>query len=730
MENKKYYKTLDIIRILSCIAVFLYHLNILKGGYLAVCIFFVLSSYLACNSLFRKEKISFKDYYLNRLKHIYLPLLFVVFLSILVISFIPNINWLTLKPETYSVLGGYNNYWQINANMDYFARHVSSPFMHFWYIAILLQFELIFPFIFIALKKLGNKHKSIPTVILTLLSFISMGFFYYSSIKDPNIMNVYYNSLTRVFSLLFGMSLGFTLHYYNVYIPIKNKNINKITFCIYLVLLIMLCIFIDSKSLLFPYAMILTTLITCRLIDYSTLFTEGSYKVIKYLANISYEVYLIQYPVIFIFQYITLKDYISIPLIFIITLILSIVLHTALDLKKKNIFKIILLIIITGFSIFGLYKFIITEDHTKEMNELREQLGSNEEEMKLKQKEYQEKLKKDNEEFQKQLEELENGSNNLESVVYNLPIVGVGDSVMLGAVPRLYKTFNNGYFDAKVSRTDYEATAILRDLANRGMLSDTVVIHLGTNGTCGNKCRDQMMEVLGNRKVFWLTVSNDYDVHVNARLKEYVNNHPNSYIVDWEAAGVGHPEYFAADKIHLNSSGITAYCNTLYNKIYEVYKEEYENKKQEMINNHNNELKTKITFYGNDLLINGFKYIEKDFSEEDFVMNKDFNYKKLIKSIKDKKPNYNTVFVFDSSFRLSSDQYKNIINTLKDNKIYVVKINNDNVKLNYDNVTVIDFNKEISKHPEYMMVDNIHLSSKGNERLNELLKENIKKEIN
>ena len=301
---------------------------------------------------------------------------------------------------------------------------------------------------------------------------------------------------------------------------------------------------------------------------------------------------------------------------------------------------------------------------------------------------------------------------------------------MLGAVPRLYKTFNNGYFDAKVSRTDYEATAILRDLANRGMLSDTVVIHLGTNGTCGNKCRDQMMEVLGNRKVFWLTVSNDYDVHVNARLKEYVNNHPNSYIVDWEAAGVGHPEYFAADKIHLNSSGITAYCNTLYNKIYEVYKEEYENKKQEMINNHNNELKTKITFYGNDLLINGFKYIEKDFSEEDFVMNKDFNYKKLIKSIKDKKPNYNTVFVFDSSFRLSSDQYKNIINTLKDNKIYVVKINNDNIKLNYDNVTVIDFNKEISKHPEYMMVDNIHLSSKGNERLNELLKENIKKEIN
>ena len=166
MEDKKYYKTLDIIRIFSCIAVFLYHLNILKGGYLAVCVFFVLSGYLSCNSSFRKEKFSFKDYYLNRLKHIYLPLLFVVFISIAVISFIPKVNWLTLKPETFSVLGGYNNFWQINANMDYFARHVSSPFMHFWYIAILLQFELLFPIIFIGLKKLGEKKSLVLKIII------------------------------------------------------------------------------------------------------------------------------------------------------------------------------------------------------------------------------------------------------------------------------------------------------------------------------------------------------------------------------------------------------------------------------------------------------------------------------------------------------------------------------------------------------------------------------------
>lgn len=726
MESKKYYKTLDIVRILSCVAVFLYHLNILKGGYLAVCIFFVLSGYLSCNSAFNKEKFSLKNYYLNRLKHIYLPLLFVVFLSILVITLIPSINWLTLKPETISVLGGYNNYWQINANTDYFARFVSSPFMHFWYIAILLQFEIIFPFIFILLKKLGNKHKSIPIVILVLLSLISTGFFFYSSINDPNIMNVYYNSLTRVFSIIFGMSLGFILHYYKAYIPIKNKVINKIAFCIYLLILIALCIFIDSKSNLFSYSMILTTLITCRLIDYSTLFTEGNYKVIKYFANISYEVYLFQYPVIFIFQYLTLKNYISIPLIIIITYIISIILHTALDLKKKNIFKIVLLIIITGFSLFGAYKFIITEDHTKEMNELRKQLSDNEEEIKNKQKEYQEKLKQENEEWEKKLQDFENGANNLGDVVSNLPVVGIGDSVMLGATPRLYKTFPNGYFDAKVSRTDYHAAELLQGLVNNGTIGDIVIIHLGTNGSCGNRCRNQMMDILGNRLVFWLTVSNDYEVHVNNSIKDFVNSRDNAFLIDWEAAGVGHPEYFAADKIHLNSSGITAYCNVVYDTIYSVYKEEYNRKKEEMINNHNNLLKEKITFYGNDLLINAFKSMENDFNDADFVMDKDFNYNKLIEKIKKEKPNYNVVFVFDSSFRLNSKQYKEIINLLKDNKIYILKINNDKVDLNYDNVEIIDF----TKNKDYMMVDNIHLNADGNNKLNELLKEKLKKEIN
>ena len=70
MKVNNYYKKLDIIRVIACIAVLLYHLNILKGGFLAVCTFFVLTGYLSCKSAFSKEKFSLPKYYLNRLVHI------------------------------------------------------------------------------------------------------------------------------------------------------------------------------------------------------------------------------------------------------------------------------------------------------------------------------------------------------------------------------------------------------------------------------------------------------------------------------------------------------------------------------------------------------------------------------------------------------------------------------------------------------------------------------------
>lgn len=724
---KKYYKKLDIIRLISCIAVLLYHMNILKGGFLAVCIFFVLSGYLSCISSFKKEKFSILTFYKNRLLHIYLPLVSVVFISILAIGFFKDINWLNLKPESTSVLLGYNNFWQIGANADYFARHISSPFMHFWYIAILLQFELIFPFIFILFKKIGDKlHKIIPCILLSILSIIGTIYFYQMSLKG-NITFVYYNTFTRVFSIIFGLSIGFIHSYYN-HLSFKNKYISTIIFYLYLILICTMFIFIDSNNKYYALSMIITTLITCRLITYATINISNKQNIIdksiNKLSKISYEIYLVQYPIIFIFQYISMKNNLKILSIISLILLSSILIHIGLSFKKRkhiisNIFTILISIGIISISIIGGYKYVSAKDYTKDMKELEEQLNNNQIIMEEKQKQYEENLKKEKEQYDNMLNDLENSEKNIKEMVGKLPIVGIGDSVMLGALDSLYQRFPNGYFDAKVSRTDWMANDILKDLKSKNMLSDNIIFNLGTNGDCGDECKIEIIKTCENRNLFWISVSNDKDVHVNDRLINLSKKYNNVHIIDWATISKGHSEYFVADGIHLTLQGSKVYAESIYNEIFKIYYKDFEEKKNKILKEHEESEKNKISFIGNEVLLNMYNELEKDYSSAKYYIDKDYKFETIIKVIKkdieDNTFSHKIVLLIDNSLNITDEQYNTIIDTSKDNKLYIVLFNRNNTISN-NNTNIIEFYDY-----KYYMPDKIHLNTTGINELKTIL---------
>ncbi len=734
-RSKKYYDYIDIIRVISCVAILLYHLNLLKGGYLAVCVFFVLSGYLSCISAFKKEKFSFKDYYLNRLKKIYLPLIITVFITILIVSFVPMFSWLNLKPETTSILFGYNNFWQLNANLDYFARHINSPFIHLWYIAILIQFDLIFPYIYTLLKKLGDKvHKILPCIITGILSIISLVYFYISS-KNNNMMFTYYNTGTRIFSLLFGLTLGFIHSYYEPFIPRKMKKKPKffIAFYIYLLILIILMVFISSKSKHFAISMILTTLITLRLIDYATVIKskiKHFNKSIKFISNISYEIYLVQYPLIYTISLLFTNHIIRVSLIILLTFITAALINYSLNLKNKKtkIVKYIPISVLLIASLFGAYKYITAKDYTNEMKALENHLNENEKIMQEKQEEYKNALKEEEEHWQQILDELDTNKDKLNEVVTNLKVVGIGDSVMLGALENLYKTFPHGYFDAKISRTAWVANNILVDLSSKGMLGNPVILNLGANGDCSLDCKKKILETCGNREVFWVNVTNDKDVNVNDTLEALAKNYTTLHIIDWKSISKGHPEYFVYDGIHLTEEGRSAYSKALYNAIYEVYYKKYQQKKDEIINEYKNELKNKISFYGNDILINAFNYLHDYYPEAKYNTDKSFTYETL-KSEIEREVNSGTlthkvVFVLDKNISLNRLEYEEIFKLCKGHEIYIVATTKEAVEsLNdLENIQIIDFYKEIESNPSYLMPDNIHLTDKGNKALSEALK--------
>lgn len=738
ISRQKYYKNLDLLRLLSCIAILLYHLNILKGGYLAVCTFFVLTSYLSCLSEFKKDKFSIKDYYLKRIVKLYIPLIIVVFSSLAVISLFPNISWFNLKPETTSVLLGYNNFWQLNANLDYFARHINSPFIHLWYIAILLQFDLVFPLIFVPLRKLGDKvSKSIPCIITALATTISTIYFYRMSLTQ-NMMVTYYDTFTRLFSLLFGLTLAFFHNYYKSLLPNKFKEspYKNIIFTFYLILLSILFVLIDSKSPYFALSMVITTILTCRIIDYATTTSTNSLnlveKVVKSLSDISYEIYLTQYPIIFLFQYIKLQPLYKLAAIILVTIITSYIIHFALKKTKRfKVFKYLLLTSVLIVSIYGAYQYYLAKDHTLEMKKLKEQLAQNEQMIKESKEKYATQLKEEQEDWTKQLENLEECESKLNEVVSNLPIVGVGDSVMLGAISNLQSQFPNGYFDAKVSRTAWKVAPILKDLTEKNMLGNPIVLNLGANGDCSKSCKAEIMQIADKRQVFWLNTTNNETANNNLYniSKEYSNLH----LIDWSSISSGHSEYFYADGIHLTPTGRVAYTKAIYDAIYQEYLNEYNEKKKAIISEHEEQEKNKISFYGNTLLLNSFEYIEKDFTTAAFIINKDYTYKSLKSEIEQALKNNaitnKIVLAFDNTTNIKTTEYEELLKLCKDKELYIVATNTTVTNLskkNYSNLVVLDFTKELKKHPEYFMADGKHLSDKGNKALSKLLKENIK----
>ena len=736
-NERKYFKYLDIIRLFACISVFLYHLGYLKGGYLAVCIFFVLSGYLSCISSFNEDKFSFKKYYVKRIKKIYVPLFFTVFITIFITSFLSNVGWFNLKPETTSVLLGYNNFWQLGANMDYFASHNHSPFMHLWYISILMQFDLIFPFIYIVLKKIGTKINKIIPCIITFVISIIFGFYFVKVSASENMMITYYSTFTRVFSILFGIFLGFVHNYYGPILTdrMKEKDFSKMAIYFYLLVLSCLFIFTDSKSSYFSSIMIMVTLVTCRLIDYSIsnkqeIFNKKN-KVIKTLSSISYEIYLLQYPVIFFFQNIAINKIIKVVLIVIITVLASYILYFAINIKEKKYKKLryLMLVLITIASSFGIYKYIIEEDHTYEMKELEKQLSENAKKIEQNQENYDTLVKEEQDKWNEILDNFEDGENQINSIVSNLPIVAIGDSVMLGAIDNLHSTFPHSYVDAKVSRSLWKASGILEELISKNTLGEPIVLNLGANGDCSVACKKEIMKLCDNKEVYWLNTTNNQEF--NKRLLSFASEYSNLHVIDWNKLSKGHEDYFYADGIHLTGKGRKAYTQVIYNAIYQTYLDKYNAKKEEIINKHEEELKNRITFYGNSVLLNAYDYIHSSFPKDQFVINKNFDFEMIKEEIKKALDantlSYNIVFAFDNNI-LDKDNYKELIELCKNHKVYIISINTDlnNLIEDSENVTILNFYNEIKNNDDYLLIDKKHLNDKGNKALNEFIKEKIK----
>ncbi len=156
-------------------------------------------------------------------------------------------------------------------------------------------------------------------------------------------------------------------------------------------------------------------------------------------------------------------------------------------------------------------------------------------------------------------------------------IVGIGDSVMLSALPQLYNTFPNGYFDAVFGRTIYEGKVVTQQLAAQDALGDAVIFSLGANSYIEESDVEELIGMCGDRPTFWMStygVSNDS----TQKMQNVVARHENAFMIDWGSYAYPHAsQWILADGLHPNAVGSEAYAGL----IREVINEQALNKKPE-----------------------------------------------------------------------------------------------------------------------------------------------------
>lgn len=302
----------DVLRGIGITGIVLYHIfpSVFPGGFLGVPLFFVLSGYLmfiTSENNWKQRNFHIKSYYKKRIKKIVPSLFTMVMVVCCYLTLTKSSLLIGLREEICSIFFGYDNWWQIEQNTSYFSKlSNASPFTHLWFLAVEIQFYLLWPLLFLLYKKgcqiISGRKMCFCFFLLSLLSAGKMCFLYTPG-EDPS--RVYYGTDTMAFSLLVGIFLGaLRQEYDNLCFPIKKWTIAL--FGIFTLILCFLFVAIDGQnSFLYQGGMFLISLFFAAVIHMMESLETSESKLpgisfLSLLGRKSYGIYLWHYPIIFL----------------------------------------------------------------------------------------------------------------------------------------------------------------------------------------------------------------------------------------------------------------------------------------------------------------------------------------------------------------------------------------------------------------------------------------------
>lgn len=208
LSHPKYRPDIDGLRAVAVLSVVAFHAfpAWMKGGFIGVDVFFVISGFLISTIIFEnldKGTFSFAEFYARRIKRIFPALLLV-----LIASF--AFGWFALLADEYKQLGkhiaagaGFVSNFVLWSEAGYFDNSAETkPLLHLWSLGIEEQFYIVWPFVlWFAWKRKFN--------LLTLTILVGFVSFYLNlkGIKKDAVAT-FYSPQTRFWELFAGSILA------------------------------------------------------------------------------------------------------------------------------------------------------------------------------------------------------------------------------------------------------------------------------------------------------------------------------------------------------------------------------------------------------------------------------------------------------------------------------------------------------------------------------------------
>ncbi|MEM8619732.1 MAG: acyltransferase family protein [Actinomycetota bacterium] len=158
-----YLPGLDGMRALAVVAVMVYHANSswLKGGFLGVEVFFVISGYLITLLLVaekeRSDTVDMKQFWIRRARRL-LPALFLMITLLTIWTALFERDALgKLRGDVVAAFFYVSNWYQIFTGAGYTAPNDFAPLRHLWSLAVEEQFYLVWPLVMVLVLRAGSR---------------------------------------------------------------------------------------------------------------------------------------------------------------------------------------------------------------------------------------------------------------------------------------------------------------------------------------------------------------------------------------------------------------------------------------------------------------------------------------------------------------------------------------------------------------------------------------------